>query len=165
MANKTFYMSLNKKSINECVKWLEEYKKSLTSKTEQFVNELADIGIKVAYDQVGASGRYGTHKMEDRITFTKEVDAEKYGCKAIVIGQGEIFTSVWDNGLKSADVYPLQMVEYGTNHNGSMDWTFIDENGKPFLNATGIMATQPMYSAYREMKLQIIDVAKRVYGS
>lgn len=158
-------MSLTKKSISECIKWLDEYSKSLENKTQRFVSELTEIGITVAREKAGNTGRYGTHKMEDRIVFSKKTEPIKNGTKGLVIGEGETFISTWDNGNKSEEVFPLHMIEYGTNHNGSMDWGFIDNEGKLFQNATGIEPTQPMHNAYVEMRLQIIEVAKRVFGS
>ena len=61
-------------------------------------------------------------------------------------------------------VLPLHYLEYGTSYNGSMRWSFIDNNGNVFDRATGIRPTQPMYNAYKDMRLRIVEIAKEVYG-
>lgn len=158
-------MTLHPDSVKGCVEWLEGHKKALQTKTEVFVERLAEVGVKCAnHRNRHKSGSFGTHYFETRVTFSKEVDPVKFGCKGTIVGEGVPFHVVWDNGNKEADVLPLHILEYGSDHNGSMRWSFVDEKGKVFPYATGVKATQPLYKAYRDMCLQVIDIAKEVYG-
>lgn len=47
MANKTIKMELSHKSIQDTIKQLRAYQKSLASKNEEFVRRLAELGIPV----------------------------------------------------------------------------------------------------------------------
>ena len=53
MANKTIKMELSHKSIQDTIKQLRAYQKSLVSKNEEFVRRLAELGIPVKYIGVG----------------------------------------------------------------------------------------------------------------
>lgn len=102
-------VSLTEKSIQDAIDKLERYKDSLQDKCIAFVEELASNGIDVARANTGNFGHY--------ITFSYEIKDTTDGCTAIVLATetGRI-QSTWQtaDGLKTVDVSPLLMAEYGS---------------------------------------------------
>ena len=52
MANKSIKMELSHKSIQDTIKQLRAYQKSLASKNEEFVRRLAELGIPVIDENI-----------------------------------------------------------------------------------------------------------------
>lgn len=172
-------ITLSDKSIQNALEKLAKRKQSLSDNCEQLVSELADMGIEVAQNNVGGFGRY--------ITFEKQIDADKYGCTAIILATetGQI-KSQWQTseGKKSADVSPLLMAEFGSGwraqphfdddrggqgtfpdqtHAKDPDgWYWRDLEGN-LHHSYGITPTMPMYKAYEEIEKNIISKAKEVF--
>ena len=179
MARPTINISLSVKSVNEAIRQLQQHKQSLQHNCVQLVSELADMGIEVAQNNVGGFGRY--------ITFEKRIDADKYGCKAIILATetGQI-KSQWQtsDGVKTADVSPLLMAEFGsgwraqphfdddrggqgtfpdqTRAKDPDGWYWRDLEGN-LHHSYGITPTMPMYKAYEEIENNIISKAKEVF--
>ena len=104
MSKKVISMSLSQKSIQNAIKELNQYKSDVLRKTQEYVSRLSELGIQTSKNNVGNFGRY--------ITFSKELEPNKYGCKAIVLAtQTGTIVSRWQtkDGIKSADVSPLLM--------------------------------------------------------
>lgn len=102
-------VSLTEKSIQDAIDKLERYKDRLQDKCIAFVGELASNGIAVAQANTGNFGHY--------ITFSYEIKDTTDGCTAIILATetGQI-QSTWQtaDGLKTVDVSPLLMAEYGS---------------------------------------------------
>lgn len=190
-----FKATLNTASINNLIKQLQSYRDSLPDKTQRFVDALLDKGIVVAEQNKGMGGTYGTHKMENLVTFSKKLDASQYGCHGIMLGVGETIYAKWfgiDGEERTGAINAITAIEFGTaekalpptemfggsggrgtnskyGHKDDTDWYFIvgfDENKKPiYKHATAIKPTQPMAKASTEMVAQIRKTAKEVFGS
>lgn len=179
MAKRTYTATLNSKSINNLIKELTAYRDELQAKCNRFVQELANIGIQAAESNKSIEGRYGTHKMEDYVTFSVTVSENE----AILIGVGQTFESIWTDSegqTHTSIVKPLSMLEWGSGafalppqsrfggeggkgtmavagHENDTDWGRND-------NWTAITPSMPMYHAWLAMESQINTVAKRVFG-
>ena len=109
MAKRVFKASLSALSIWQLQKNLTAYRDSLPEKCRQLVVALSEAGIAVAKQNTGNYGKY--------ITFSTKTEPEKNGCKAIMLASetGKI-VSAWKTaeGIKTADVSPLLMVEFGS---------------------------------------------------
>ena len=109
-------ISLTEKSIQDAIDKLERYKDRLQDKCIAFVGELASNGITVAQANTGNFGHY--------ITFSYEIKDTTDGCTAIVLATetGQI-QSTWQtaDGLKTVDVSPLLMAEYGWDIHRALD--------------------------------------------
>lgn len=175
----TINMALSDKSIKNAVNSLEKYKQSILKRCEQLVSELADDGIAIAETNVGNFGRY--------ITFTKQIEPESNGCTAIVLATetGQI-KSQWltSDGIKSADVSPLLMAEFGsgwraqnplnvpnvgqgtfpgqTHAFDKEGWYWRDLNGD-LHHSYGITPTMPIYKAYVNTEQNILRKAREVF--
>lgn len=176
---KKFTEDLSVKGINNLIKQLNDYQNNLQKKCEEYVKQLAEAGIKVAQENVGNFGKY--------ITFTVKTNPEKDGCTAILLATNTgIIKSEWQtkDGIKSADVSPLLMVEFGSGlkaenpknipgvgtgtfpggtHGNEPGWWYMDLEGA-WHYSTGISPKQPMYKASLKIKEKIINTAKVVFG-
>lgn len=173
-------MNLSDESVRNAIKELNQYKSDVLRKTQEYVSMLSELGIQTSKNNVGNFGRY--------ITFSKELEPNKYGCKAIVLAtQTGTIVSRWQtkDGIKSADVSPLLMSEFGSGHRaenpmnvpGVGQGTFpdqkhaFDEDGwywrdldGELHHSKGVTPSMPMYKAFVEMELSAIRIAREVFG-
>lgn len=181
MAKKVIKISpLSVSEIRKAQKDLEQYKKDLVSKCQEFVRRLAESGIEVAEHNTGNFGHY--------IVFSVKTEPNRDGCKGVLLATetGKI-VSQWktSDGIKSADVSPLLMVEFGsgwraenpmnvpgvgqgtfpdqTHAFDKEGWYWTDLNGE-LHHSYGIAPQTPMYKASLEMQNQIIKIAQDVFG-
>lgn len=179
MANKKFTVDiLSQESIKQLQRDLELYKNSLVKKCQTLVNMLASIGINTAQHNTGSFGKY--------ISFSKTVDVERNGCKAIMLAVNTgIIRSEWQTleGVKTADVSPLLMVEFGSGtkaqnpmnvpgvgqgtfpgqtHAFESGWWYMDLNNE-WHYTSGVAPKMPMYKAVLEMRKQVVSVAREVF--
>lgn len=179
MAKRKFTTDLSVSGIKALQKQLQDYQKDLVQKCEEFVSRLAESGIEVAKHNTGNFGHY--------ITFSVKTEPNKDGCKAILLATetGKIVSS-WQtkDGIKTADVSPLLMVEFGSgwraenpmdvpgvgqgtfpNQSHAYDrngWWWTDLDGK-LHHSYGITPQMPMYNASLEMNRKIWETAKDVF--
>lgn len=180
MAKKTFKVDvLSPSSIRQLQADLEKYKTELTAKCETFVKRLAEVGISVAKNNAGKLGHY--------IVFSVRTDPKKDGCSGILLATetGKIVNK-WrtKDGIKSADVSPLLMTEFGSgwkaenplNVPGVGQGTFPDQSHAfdpdgwhwqeldgTWKHSKGISPEMPMFKASMEMQNAIFKTAKEVF--
>ena len=179
-------VSLGANSAREAIKQLEDYKKSLSSKCEIFVNELAEHGISVAVDNSG--------KWKNYLIFTKDVSATAKGVKGYMAGEvGQYPISMWMRYDKvvSTEVNPLLMAEFGSGakasdasgkpnaqnaskvgagrgtfpnqtHADENSWSWMDLTGE-WHSSSGEEPSMPMFNAYLSMKDEILKIARQVF--
>lgn len=174
MAKRVFKSDLSVKGIEQLKKDLLNYKdNTLPNLLKQYVTALAQEGIFVAKQNVGGFGKY--------ITFSVKTEVSKDGCKALMLASenGKIISTWKSYGeIKSAEVSPLQMAEFGsgwgaenpmqipgvgqgtfpgqTHAFDKEGWYWLDENDN--LNySRGITAKMPMYKA----SIRIQEIAKK----
>ena len=178
------------KSLESLKSELQEYKDSLSTRVQAFVEDLLNAGIEVAETAVSETDGepYGSHQMGRYVIFSKKIEDTEYGCRGILIAKGTPLISKWyrsdGNGGSEAvtgSINALLAVEFGTaafglppykgtnsqgGHENSTDWYFarsVDKDGKPtyWQHATAITPTRPLHRAFLEMEQQIDDAAKR----
>lgn len=180
MAKKIFKTDLSVSGIKALQKQLQDYQNDLTKKCEEFVRRLAEKGIEVAKHNTGNFGHY--------ITFSVKTEPNKDGCKALLLATetGKI-TSAWQtkDGIKTADVSPLLMVEFGSgwraenpmnvpgvgqgtfpDQEHAFDregWYWTDLSGQ-LHHSYGITPKMPMYNASLEINRKVWETAKDVFG-
>ena len=180
MGKRKITLTLSGDSIQNTISTLQNYKQEILNKCEKLVSELADSGIEVGKSNTGNFGHY--------IIFSKQIEPNDNGCTAIVVATetGKII-SQWQtsDGIKTADVSPLLMAEFGsgwraqphfdddrggqgtfpeqTHAFDSEGWYWRDLEGN-LHHSYGITPTMPMYKAYSYMEKNIISKAKEVFG-
>lgn len=181
MAKKRFNVDiLSKSSIEQLQKDLKTYKLDLTIKCREFVERLANEGIQTARRSV-SNTEYGKF-----ISFTKTFVSSPYGCQAIMLATNTgIIVSEWKtkDGVKTADVSPLLMAEFGSGpqaqnpknvigvgrgtfpeqtHAFESGWYYMDLQDQ-WHYSTGVTPSMPMFNAIVEMESQIVLIAKEVF--
>jgi hypothetical protein len=172
--------------LKETKEKLDNYYKSIEKRAELFISKLLDKGIQIAnLYKTDIKGDGGTQGLGQYVTFTKEVD----GKSGTLIGIDVPITSFWKNksGTHEAIVFPLLMLEFGSafyadppqsrfggsggkgtmaisGHENDVEWWYTDLDGKPHKNYS-IRPTSPMYNAWKEMYLDMKQIAKEVYGN
>lgn len=153
------------------IKYMQE---DLQMKCEQFVSELADIGIQVAQNNTYVEVDENYQNMGGQLTFTKEFDLSD-GATCTLIVEGTPYVKNWQNG--SVSVNPLLMAEFGSGwralpgHQGTFPgqkyafrrpWFWIDTNGVKH-SSYGDEPSRPLFKAVNEMRSQIATIAEKVF--
>lgn len=171
--------NISTNQIEQTIEYLYEYSKRLTDRCEQFVNELADIGIEVARANLtpivnDTDGH--TIDFSSLVLFSKDVSFDTESATCIIVPESHVFATEWQSG--SAVVDPLLMYEFGSGmyavdgHRGTFPnqkyafdpkgWYWKDLSGVTH-RSFGIQPTRPLFKAKEEMVQQIHDVAVRVF--
>ena len=171
---------LSVSGLKQLQKDLDNYKKDFMEKVERYTVELAKYGVEVAKSNTGNFGKY--------IAFEIKTEPNKDGCKAVIVAFDRAkITSVWKTkeGLKSAEVSPLLMAEFGSgqyaqnpnnvvgvgqgtfpNSTHSFDtvgWYWIGLDDKLY-HSYGIDPSMPMYEASQALIEIAVRVAREVFG-
>lgn len=191
MARKTYRVDvLSVSSIEQLKRDLMDYRdRELPDKVRRFASRLADHGISVARDNTGVLDDLGN--VSSLVRFTKQVDYNKYGAKALMIMADVMpLQKSWigvGGKVKTAEVSPSLMYEYGSgskaedlnefkNPQGgqgtfpgqthafdSNGWKWQDLDGT-WHHSNGITPTTPMYKATMSMYAQVVAIAREVFG-
>ena len=176
---KHLQMRLETESIKKAIEELKDYKDSLITKNELFINKLLDEGIKVAESYKGFYGGY--------IVFEKEIEPGKSQCAGMLIGRNtKEITSYWNRygQIVHADISPILFAEFGSgwlsevlfNVSGVGQGTFpgqthaFDKGGWWYKGINGVWyhnggfkPSHPMYHAEMEMLDQVYSIAREVF--
>lgn len=177
---------LSAKEILRAKDEINNYKQKLIDGCDQFVNELADLGIKTALMACE------NDELSKYIAFTKEavVGGEKT-LLLVATNRNGLLKRFWfglnEYGVrvvKSADISPLLMVEFGSGmyaenpykfegvgrgtfpgqtHAFEDSWSYQTLDGV-WHESSGIKPSMPMYKAWEQMYSDIYLVAQKVFG-
>lgn len=176
--------SLNKRDITDAINKIKWYQSYLQWKMEQFVSELAEVGIEIAKQNILVEEDGVLKDRSNLVEFTKDVSGSVEGVTCIVTALPQPYTTYWKqskNGKKmySAQVNPLLMAEFGSGakaidgHRGTFPaqrnafrdhWVWYDLDGEKHYSS-GSEPSRPLFKAKQEMEQQILTVAKRVFGT
>lgn len=174
--NYRFDARLNTRDIAGLIKKLEWYENQLQWKMEQFVSELAEVGITTAKANTYVEYDEQYINMGDLITFTKDINSVAGVTTCTLIAVGEPYTKEWQGG--SAQVDPLLMAEFGSGanaidgHRGTFpnqhvafleSWKWTDNSGQVH-ESSGSVPSRPLFKAKQEMENQIRNIAERVFS-
>ena len=166
------------KSINELIEYLENYKRNLNSKLQEFIDKLLDVGIRTAQANTGDYGSY--------IQFSKKIEGTSDIIGILIATDKEMFVK-WKtkDGDTGYNVRPLLLAEFGSgwlaevlydiqgvgqgtmpnakgHANSAFGWWWVDENGEH--HSYGQKPTRPMYYAIVAMQLEIDRIANEVFN-
>lgn len=172
MAKKKIKMNLSVSSVENAIKQIEEYKRSLVLKTSQLLDELGKIGIRTIDQKMSSiqgdsdPNHYAFVKMNSYGSFTR----------ATIILQGrdvlfiEFGSGVHYNGATGSSPHPKgQQMGYtigshGKGQGANDSWVYFNEEHGRFETSQGTKAAMPMYNAEVEIRKAIKSVAKKVFG-
>lgn len=181
---KTIRLNLSLNSIRQAQRELLAYKEHMLQNCQRFVEALSELGITTATQNV--SDVYGPY-----ILFETEVtDIDKCGARAVMYATNTgLIKSEWrtSDGVKSADVSPILMEEFGagllannpdagkfgmgtgtfpgqTHAEDPEGWWYMDLNYE-WHHSDGVAPTMPMAHAAEDMIENVIRVAREVFGT
>ncbi len=171
--------TLSRNSIQNAIKEVEAYKRSLDDKCRTLCDRLYQLGITVAQSNTGQYGPY--------IVFSKKINDVENGIEEILVmsNTGLLHVEWLTKGdeIHSADVSPILMAEFGSGWNtdprgaafgivqGSLNtyghafesqWHYKDFNGN-WHTSKGEKPLLPLYKAEQEMINQIGAIALEVF--
>lgn len=178
---KKITIGLSAKEFREAAWQVEQYKKGLNQKIQEFCKVLLQYGRVIAI-QYGDQSPLGK-----TLHFSTEISTAVSGCKAMLIGVGQTKKSAGETG---ASVNTLLLVEFGSgiHHNtGAVNpmqsdlglgvgtfpgqthafdpsgWYYKDDDDQ-WHHSYGVKATMPMYHSANEMRQRIAETAREVFG-
>ena len=165
VAKRVISMNLSSSSIKKAVSQLKSYRNSLDAKTDNFLEELAYIGVKEASIRFTTAMYDGVN---DSSVTLKSIDdgycivAEGHAVAFIEFGSG-----VYHNPSEPyPDPRPEGIVgigEYGKGYGKRQAWGFKDESGEVVITR-GNPAAMPMWYASEEMRNAIKKKFVEVFG-
>lgn len=172
MANKTIKMELSHKSIQDTIKQLRAYQKSLTSKNEEFVRRLTELGIPVIDENI-ALAQGDSDKSHN--TYIKINSFGGYSQATLVCeGSGLLFIE-FGSGISyntPAGISPhpkgqefgYTIGSYGQGKGKNESWVYYSDSGE-WVRSYGTEATMPVYKASVKIMQSIRKIAKEVFSS
>lgn len=175
----TLKVKLTTSSIQRAIKEIEEYKKSLETKTRVFVGRLAEMGLEVARARINES------PLGSLVSIDVSYSNLKNGCKAILLATGQDIYSAMEEGHVNSLLliefgagiavnpspnpliekfgFPYGVGTYGKGHGSDPSgWWYMDYDGK-WHHTLGTKATMPMFAAYDRIINNIQKVAEEVF--
>lgn len=181
MARYTFTSDLSVKGIENLKKQLIDYRDNeLQRKIDLFVNRLAQRGIPTieskisdasyTYDekniQSGSNTEHSTYIKVDKLIGMSQATLVLEGREVLFIEFGagifyntEAGTSPHPKGAENG----FLIGTYGEGHGVQKVWGYYAESGELVLTH-GVKATMPMYSASLEIRNNVVQIAKEVFG-
>lgn len=157
-------VSLSPSSIDAAIKQLEDYSKDLDRKAQELCKRLADMGAM--YAEWNFSGVLYAGDIDYKITVDR-VNANTYAIKA----NGEtVLLMEFGAGVKHGYGHP-QAAEFGmgpgTYPNGKGHWDdpkgwWFGEKGN-WTHTYGNAPGMPMYNAAKDLRKEILDIAREVF--
>ena len=165
-------------NIDGMIDCLNDYKAYINNKANEFVRELADVGIKVAQGHLGEWNNYifferldeenGTIIVASDInvlkvwyTDKKLTNKREYEVSPLLLaefGSGWLSDNKWDINGVGQGTMPSQT--HALNPNG---WYWYDESGVKH-HSIGELPSYPLYTATVGMLTEIQTVARKVFG-
>lgn len=169
---------LSKESIDDALKQLQDYKKSLKRKCDELCSLMLDDGYSIATMCINSSALGNT------ITLQSEIKEEDAGVKAILtaigtveqtqdyppfntllaveFGAGIRYNSANEN--PKASEFGMGVGTFSEKHFGLQDTWYYYGNDNKWHPAHGVEATMPMYNASMEMERTLTQHAREVFG-
>ena len=163
---KIIRMSLSTSSIENAIKELRAYRKSIDDKKDRLLEELANIGVREA------SVRFTTAMYDGINDSSVSLETNRDGYTIVASGHAVAFiefgAGVYHNpGEPYPNPRPEGIVgigEYGKGHGKRQAWGYTDESGELVITH-GNPAAMPMWYASEEMRDSILKIAREVFAN
>lgn len=164
---KTIELELSPEGIDRALKELTDYTATLAAKTEQFVDRLRQIGLKVIEDNGNPPGDSQPGTADAIITSSGGTTK----CTLFLEGKDVLFiefgAGIHFNGAAGSSPHPMgaefgyTIGSYGFGQGAKDSWTYKD--GTERVVSYGTLAGMPMYKASQEMRRQLVAIARDVF--
>ena len=167
---KTIKLKLNQKSIQEAIREIEKYKKSLLDKNKIFVKRLSEIGIPVIDNRISSAKGDADKSYNTYI----EVNSSGENSQAVLKAEGknlliiEFGAGIHYNGPAGSSPHPkgkelgYTIGSYGKGLGKNDYWYYISDSGEK-MKSYGTQAAMPLYHASVEMRQKMVEIAKEVF--
>lgn len=172
MANKTIKVNLSQKSIQDAIKQLRAYQKSLVSKNEEFVRRLAELGIPVIDENIalaqGDSDK--SHNTYIKINNFGGYSQATLVCESSQLAFIEFGAGIHYNTPAETSPHPkgqefgYTIGSYGQGNGKNDSWVYYADSGE-WVRSYGTEATMPVYKASVKIMQNIRKIAKEVFSS
>lgn len=159
----------DKKSVEDFVKKLNEYKKDFLAKEQEFTRRLAEIGVTVA--QTGYATAADYYDAGD-IVVRMERTANGYAviAEGETVGFVEFGTGInnreWvdGNNVSGTPYTPPKHGTYGEGHGAQpWGWWYRPRDGRPAVHTYGEVPVEAMLSSRDEIVANVIRIAREVW--
>ena len=158
-------MTLNPSSIHKAIYQLKSFRNSLDKKTDKFLEELANIGVREASIRFTTAMYDGVN--DSSVTLTRVEDGYCIVAEGRAVAFIEFGAGVYHN---SGEPYPnprpdgiVGIGEYGHGYGKRQAWGYRNESGE-LVVTRGNPAAMPMWYASEEMRNAIASKFKEVFG-
>lgn len=162
---KTISFGLSVKEVQNAIKEVKEYQKSLDYKIDLLCDRLAEIGIKTIKENLpSTSTNVGCES--EKIVHGQRINIYAEG-KLILFfefGSGIKYNSGNKHPKESEFGYGVGTYPDQTHAFDPNGWWYLGEDGE-YHHSYGVKATMPMYKAGMEIRNQVRKIAKEVFRS
>lgn len=159
------------KSLDNAIKQIQEYKRTLNDKCEMFVRRLAEIGIPIIDENINAAAGDSD---KGHNTYIKINSFGSYSRAQLVVeGKNLLFiefgAGVHYNGNLGGSPHPkgkemgYTIGSYGKGQGKNDFWFYYADSGEAVMSH-GTQATMPVYKAGVEIRRQMLKIAREVFG-
>ena len=162
---KVIKMTLSASSIDNAIKELKAFRKSINGKRDKLLEELARIGVQEASVRFTTAMYDGIN--DSAVTLESTSDGYAIVAEGNAVAFIEFGSGVYHNpGEPYPNARPEGIVgigEYGKGHGKRQAWGYRDESGEVVVTH-GNPAAMPMWYASEEMRNNIAKIAREVFG-
>lgn len=152
-------------NIDEAIRQVEEYEKSLAEKVRRLIQKLADEGAEIARAKIISMGAVETGDLAASVNGFMY----KEGNKALIIADSktaafvEFGTGVRGSNKPHPDM-PVTWI-YDSNGHGEDGWYYYDEDQGRYRFTKGMPSRPFMYETAAELRNKLTEYAKEVFKS
>ena len=174
MSRRRITMELSVSGIDKAITELEEYKRTLRDKTQQFRQEVGEE-IRTLAESGFSSAMVNDTVAGGMRPASVSVEMSSSDSATVVIANGgdavwvEFGAGVYHNGSVGSSPHPkgaelgMTIGSYGNGRGSRRVWGYYDEGG--LVLTRGTPAQMPMYSAAKAECEKIDEIARRVFGA
>lgn len=151
-------------NVNEAVKELEKYKKSLKGKVNEFLKAMIEYGVEISKAKIIELGAVDDGELLNSLSGK----LYKEGNKGIIFTDClhacfvEFGTGV--QGAVSPHPNPIDTWEYDTNGHGEDGWYYYDEKQGRIRFTKGMPSRPFMYETAKELEQRAVEIAREVFS-
>ena len=161
---KVIKIDLSASGINDAIKELNAYRKSIEAKKDELLEKLGEIGVQEASIRFTTAMYDGVN--DSSVTLESTADGYAIVAEGTAVAFIEFGSGVYHNpGEPYPNARPDGIVgigEYGKGYGKRQAWGFRDDTGEVVITH-GNPAAMPMWYASEEMRSEIKRIAKEVF--
>lgn len=152
-------------SISDAIKFIEDYKRELTKKTELFTRMLAEIGVGIAQANLISMDKIETGELLGSID-CKQDGVLVNGSHWIIFTDSPyaVYVEFGTGIVGSNDPHDLafdKQYKYDVNHHGEKGWVYYKNDEYHW--TAGQPASPFMYNTAIELRTRIAEIARKVF--